>query len=191
MYKDAYVQFNWSFLGKRIPPPPPLPCRFCKNFVHMKHHAPVQTVRERYNSRREKILKKLFRFLFTTTDVPFTRALNRGVMLHIWTGSAPFFLFTYSGMWSGINTFFGWGEGGHYDLEMTQEIKTISVIARTTTCWRMQFPPKPARECPFVSRKLRQSSWASGSVHLHTYIKTIMVIWTACNLDVGIVGTLL
>ena len=60
-YKDAYVQFNWSFLGKRIPPPPPPPCRFCKNFVHMKHHAPVQTVRERYYSRREKILRKLLR----------------------------------------------------------------------------------------------------------------------------------
>ena len=61
MYKDAYVQFNWSFLGKRIPPPPPPPCRFCKNFVHMKHHAPVQTVRERYNSRREKILNNILR----------------------------------------------------------------------------------------------------------------------------------
>ena len=28
---------------------------------HMKHHATVQTVRERYNSRREKVLKKLLR----------------------------------------------------------------------------------------------------------------------------------
>ena len=27
----------------------------------MKHYATVQTVRERYNNRREKILKKLFR----------------------------------------------------------------------------------------------------------------------------------
>ena len=42
----------------------------------MKHHATVQTVRERYNSRREKILKNLLR-------ISFTHALKRGVMLHI------------------------------------------------------------------------------------------------------------
>ena len=30
-------------------------------YTYMKHHATVQTVRERYNSRREKILKKLLR----------------------------------------------------------------------------------------------------------------------------------
>jgi len=45
----------------------------------MKHHTAVQTVRARYNSRREKIVKDFF----TTADVAFTRALNRGVMLHM------------------------------------------------------------------------------------------------------------
>ena len=50
----------------------------------MKHHATVQTVRERYNSRREKNPKEIVKDFFTTADVPFTRALNRGVMLHMY-----------------------------------------------------------------------------------------------------------
>ena len=45
----------------------------------MKHHATVQTVRDRYNSRREKNFLEDF---FTTAIVPFTHALNRGVMRH-------------------------------------------------------------------------------------------------------------
>ena len=52
----------------------------------MKHHAAVQTVRDRYNSRREKILKKLLWIsLITTADLTIKRALNRGVMLHMYT----------------------------------------------------------------------------------------------------------
>ena len=48
----------------------------------MKHHATVQHVRERYNNRREKILK-IAKGFFTTIVVPFMQVLNRGVMLHI------------------------------------------------------------------------------------------------------------
>ena len=58
-----------------------------KNFLtYMKHHASVQTVGERYNSLA--VVKKSFRncqgFLHDAADVPFTRALNRDVMLHMY-----------------------------------------------------------------------------------------------------------
>ena len=49
----------------------------------MKHHATVQTVRERYNIRREKNPKEIVKDFFTTVDVPITRVLNSGVMLRI------------------------------------------------------------------------------------------------------------
>ena len=49
----------------------------------MKHHAAVQSARERYNSRREEILNNFLGFFFTTAVVPFTHGLNRGVILHM------------------------------------------------------------------------------------------------------------
>ena len=50
--------------------------------MDMKLHATFQSARERHMSRREKILKKLLR-ISSRPNVPFTRTLNRGVMLHI------------------------------------------------------------------------------------------------------------
>ena len=47
--------------------------------LHMKHHATVQHVRERYNNLPQQFLKDFF----TTVVVPFTHVLNRGMMLHI------------------------------------------------------------------------------------------------------------
>ena len=44
----------------------------------MKHHAAVQSARERFISHHE-----IFKDFFATADVWFTRALKRDVMLHI------------------------------------------------------------------------------------------------------------
>ena len=52
-------------------------------FENVKHHAAVQSARKRYISRRVEILNNFLRIFFTTAAVPFTRALNRGVMLHM------------------------------------------------------------------------------------------------------------
>ena len=51
----------------------------------MKHHAAVQSARERYISRREEILNNFLRIFFTTAVVPFTHGLNRGVLLHMYS----------------------------------------------------------------------------------------------------------
>ena len=53
-------------------------------FENVKHHAAVQSARKRYISRRVEILNNFLRIFFTTAAVPFTRALNRGVMLHMY-----------------------------------------------------------------------------------------------------------
>ena len=52
--------------------------------LRMKHHATLQTMRERYNSRREKIVKKILKALlqvFSRRLMYRLRALNRGGMM--------------------------------------------------------------------------------------------------------------
>ena len=62
----------------------PLPkCLGSYNFHDMKHHAAVQSARERYISRREEILSNFLR-IFSRRLMYRSRALNRGVMLYMY-----------------------------------------------------------------------------------------------------------